>query len=824
MFNGLIFNCMSSRIKYFCSLLFLTGWWVVLYAQINERLLTQPWPAQWITGPGKPAGMWSYNSDPSLRSYGVYKFRKSFSLASSPSHFIVHVSADNRYKLFVNGQLVSLGPARGDLYHWNFETVDLGSYLKKGTNTLAAVVWNDGLLKPDAQISFMTGFILQGNGEAEQLVNTDVSWKVAQDHSYEPLRPRVHGYYVAGPGELIQMEKHLLGWEQPGFQDQSWGPARTLFHGLTKRASVNSTGWMLVPSPLPPMELTPQRLTAVRLSKGVQPPAGWPAGKVSMTIPAKTVATIILDQGHLTNAYPSLIFSKGKGAGISISYAESMFIHQGEDLTQSWVPRLSKGNRNEVDGRIFLGKKDSLISSGATGQQFTALWWRTYRYVQLVIKTASEPLIIEDIYGTFTGYPFKQNALFHTDLAEHQTMMDIGWRTARLCAFETYMDCPYYEQLQYIGDARIQALVSYYNSGDDRLARHGLNLMDYSRVAEGITLSRYPSDLNQEIPTFSLWWIQMLHDYWRYRPDADFVKHKLPGTRQVLAWFQSYQQPDGRLRFVPYWNFTDWVDKTEPDKRWEMGMAPRSADGYSSVLDMTLMWTYQVAAELEEHLGYVDLAADYRARAAHMKAAINQHYWDEKNQLFADNEDKKTFSQHANTLAILSGLTSESQTVVLAKKMMSDDRLAPASIYFRYYLHLALVRAGLGNEYLTWLDTWRENIKLGMTTWAEISEIDLARSDCHAWGSSPNIEFLRVVAGIDSDAPGFRKVKIRPHLGNLRELEAEMPHPEGKIKVNYQLNGQKWQIKIELPKNISGSLEWQGRMISLSGGVNELVF
>ena len=89
-------------------------------------------------------------------------------------------------------------------------------------------------------------------------------------------------------------------------------------------------------------------------------------------------------------------------------------------------------------------------------------------------------------------------------IPELEKILEIGWRTARLCATETYMDCPYYEQLQYIGDARIQAMVSLYNSGDDRLVRNALDLMDHSRMAEGITLSRYPSNSPQQIPTFSL--------------------------------------------------------------------------------------------------------------------------------------------------------------------------------------------------------------------------------------------------------------------------------------------------------------------------------
>ncbi len=145
-------------------------------------------------------------------------------------------------------------------------------------------------------------------------------------------------------------------------------------------------------------------------------------------------------------------------------------------------------------------------------------------------------------------------------------MLDIGWRTARLCAAETYMDCPYYEQLQYIGDTRIQALVSLYNSGDDRLLRHAINLMDQSRQPEGVTFSRHPSHISQFIPTFSLWYIGVLYDYWMYGPDTTFIKTKLAGTRQVLNYFSNYQQADGSLKNVPYWMFTDWVE----DKDWKV--------------------------------------------------------------------------------------------------------------------------------------------------------------------------------------------------------------------------------------------------------------
>ncbi len=386
-------------------------------------------------------------------------------------------------------------------------------------------------------------------------------------------------------------------------------------------------------------------------------------------------------------------------------------------------------------------------------------------------------------------------------------MLDIGWRTARLCAFETYMDCPYYEQLQYIGDARIQAMVSLYNSGDDRLVRNALTLMDHSRIAEGITLSRYPTDLQQQIPTFSLWWIGMLHDYWMYRPDSLFIKEKLPGERQVLSFFERYQQPDGSLKHVPYWIFTDWVDE---QTGWKSGMAPVGSNGESAVLDLQLRWTYLLAAELEERLGLKELAGIYRKRAAQLQQTVQRKYWDNSRGLYADTEAKDLFSQHANALAILSGMITGENATTLANNMLSDTTLAPASIYFKYYTHLAGVKAGLGNDYLSWLDIWRKNIAMGLTTWAEISDIDKARSDCHAWGSSPNIEFFRTVLGIDSDAPGFARIKIEPHLGAIQNISGEMPHPNGTISVTYGVVNGHTTARIRLPQNTPGRLVWKG--------------
>jgi hypothetical protein len=329
-------------------------------------------------------------------------------------------------------------------------------------------------------------------------------------------------------------------------------------------------------------------------------------------------------------------------------------------------------------------------------------------------------------------------------------------------------------------------------------------------------MSRYPTANHQEIPTFSLWWIGMLHDYWMYTKDADFVKNKLQGQRQVLSFFNKYQQVDGSLKNAPYWNFTDWVG----EKRWQNGMAPVGINGNSAALDLQLLWSYQIAAEMENKLGMQGFAKKYKAAADQLQKTIRKKYWDVSKKMFADTPEKDVFSQHTNSLVILTRTLINTKATLLAKKILTDTSLTQATIYFKYYVHLALTKAGFGNDYLSWLDIWHENMKQGMTTWAEISDINNARSDCHAWGSHPNIEFFRIVLGIDSDAPGFSKVKIEPHLGPLINANGEIPHPNGKIAVDYNYQNDKWNIKIDLPKNTSGIFTWERKQYPLKSGLN----
>lgn len=790
---------LPKKIKY--SILLILLIFPLFSGHLNAQIKNNPdhaWSANWIAMHGTVG-----------TEYGIYYFRKNVTFDARPTSFKVHVSADNRYKLYVNGTLISLGPARGDIYNWNYETVDLAPFLTSGKNTIAALVFNEAQFRPVAQISIRTAFMLQGSTKAEDILNTNNSWKCIEEKAYQPFP----GWFpiAASKGEIVDMNLAIAGWNQVNFDDSKWAAAQELSDAQPKGRG-DGYGWMLKPSPLPQMELTNQRISTMRQATGIKIHSEFPKTKIPLIIPANTTVSLLLDQDTLTNAYLNLHFSGGKGGSITLRYAETLY-----EKPQNG--RRPKGNRNTVDGKDFFGRADSIIANGKFGQQYTTLYWRSFRYIKLNIKTGDTPLTIDDIYGTFTGYPFKLKAKLNTNNAELKKVLDIGWRTARLCAIETYFDCPYYEQLQYIGDTRIQAMVSYYNAGNDTLARNAISQIDASRLPEGVTQSRWPSNGNQVIPGFSLWYIGMLHDYWMYRNDKTFVKDKLTGVQAILGFFAKYQQQDGSLKDVPFWNYEDWVN----GHGWDFGRPTHGADGSSAILDMQLLWAYQWSAELEAQLGMPAFAALYRLKAAQLTETIRKKYWSESKGLFAETIEKKSFSQHTNSLAILTGVAPKNKWAAISKKILSDNTLAQCSIYFKYYMHQALVKAGLGDDYISWLDVWRDDIKLGLTTWAEEPDPQYSRSDCHAWGSSPNIEFYRTLLGIDSQSAGFQKVSVTPHLGKITHISGSMPHPNGTINVAYALNGSKWNINIDLPTKTSGTFTWKGKPYPLKPGTNSFV-
>jgi len=765
---------------------------------------------------GAPAAPWISPPGVAGNEFGVFHFRRVFELDAKPSRFVVHVSADNRYRLFVNGEQVSSGPQRSDLMHWRYETVDLAPHLRAGRNVLAALVWNWGAERPVAQFSRQTAFLLQGDSPREAVVNSGPEWKVLRNEGYAPIPVQgnaVGGYYASPPGEAIDARRYPWGWQQLDFPEAGWAAAAAGEGFRARRTQLRASnpfgeagGWQLVPRSIPPMEESPVRFATVRRTEGIATDGGFIRGSSDLVVPAKTRAVILLDQKHLTNAFAVLETSGGAGSTVGLVYAEALKDNKG-----------NKGNRNEIEGKTVVGVRDEFRPDGGEHRRFQTLWFRTYRFVQVEIQTGDEPLRIHDLHGIFVGYPFERVARFDSDLSWLADMWEINWRGARLCAWETYFDTPYYEQLQYVGDTRIQALITFYMSSDDRLVRQAIEHFDLSRIPEGITASRYPSDLGQYIPTFSPIWVAMVHDFWMHRDEPEYVRGFLPGMRAVLGWFERRVDETGMLGSISWWPFVDWAPA------WGRGVPPGGVEGHSTVISLQFVYALDRAAELEEALGVPGLGDHYRSLARKVRDAVRSRSWDAARGLFRDIPGGDTYSQQANVMAVLTDAVAPADQAALMERVLSDKTLTQSTYYFSYYQLEALRKAGLGERYVAQLAPWRGMLDLGLTTVPETPEP--TRSDSHAWSAHPNYGLLATVLGVRPAEPGFKKVRIAPHLGPLRRAEGRVPHPLGVIGVRLtRTEGGGLRGEVTLPKGLEGVFEWGGKKTALQPGRQELSF
>ena len=767
--------------------------------EINPELLCKPWTAKWISYP-----------DNSNQEYGVYLFRKEILIKTKPDKFIIHVSADNRYKLYINGVYVCNGPARSYLFKWNFESIDISSYLHSGKNIISSIVWNFAEHRPLAQMSGQTGFIIQGNTKDENILNSDTSWVVIKDTAYKPVPVSINQYYAAGDGEEFNCKKHPWNWMNQDFNTSGWKHAREVETGKPVGCMGEWGGislHLLSQREIALMEEKIQRFSKIRRANANITTEEFLKGNTPATISANSKVKLLIDQNVLTTAYPVLNFSKGKNSLIRLTYAESLLDSVG-----------NKGNRNDIENKQIIGTSDVIICEGGNNRIFQTLFWRTFRYIELEIETKDEPLVLNDFYSIFSAYPLEEKASFSCNNPQLKDIWNVGWRTQRLCANETFFDCPYYEQLQYIGDTRIQALVSTYVSGDSRLTKNAISVLHASQLPTGITQSRYPSNQTQIIPTFSLVWVTMVYDYWMLNSDSIFIKSMIPGMQETLNWFRNRIDSSGMLGPVEWWDFVDWVNS----KDWDNGNPPAAHHGNSAILSLQYVYTLEKASEVFEAYQIHDIAVEYRNLAAKIKKSVYQKCYDSNKGIIADSPDKNSFSQHANILAILTNTFPESMNKSkIVDTILNNKELAQCTLYFKFYLFEALEKAGQANLFTASLIPWKQMLDAGLSTFAETP--DPTRSDCHAWSASPVFYFLSLVSGIKPASPGFKSVRIEPNFGSLKNIDATMPHKLGTIHVKLQKDKEN-QItgEITLPIHLDGVFIWNGVERQLNGGLNKI--
>ncbi len=369
------------------------------YQFLNECQHPGPWQAKWIWLGGEsnaPAAM----------------FRKEIVLPDQPRSAKAWLTADARYRLFINGQLVARGPvdmgrdyAGGNTHRWFYDFRDLQTYLRAGTNVIAAEVFRNwtGWTVSRGQPGFLfEAEIMAANGQPLR-VTSDSSWHSAPAPQFPSLT-------VYAPG------LEPAGWRLPGFAEAGWSLSRP----------VQDVWSPLVASEIPP--LMEARYPVLRIE-------GLPARVITNDCSFRVVFDRVL------SAYPTVQVSGGRGAELTV-----------------------KANN---EAKMILG-------GGGQYFEFPHLTEVAPAFT-VTLKGVKEPVTIDDVGAIFTSQPVAYRGSFQCNDDQLNHLYDVSRWAVQICLQTHHLDSPnHQEPISDPGDYLIESMVNYQTFAQPWLARQDL--------------------------------------------------------------------------------------------------------------------------------------------------------------------------------------------------------------------------------------------------------------------------------------------------------------------------------------------------------------
>lgn len=634
----------------------------------------------------------------------------------TPPRCTLRISADDCYRLFLNGQFLGQGPAPAWPEHYYYNTYDLTPYLKKGNNLLAVHLYYQGLVNR-----------VWNSGDGRFAVASQL----------ETDSPDAFSGSLSDSGEILWNFKicHAYSGEPTGYGTQFLENFDSALWEEDWNLETNpETGWSpMVPAAWAYDSLTPQPTQALEFY--TLPPARI----------QKAPGFWILDAGHeITGAL--LISASGKaGSRVMLRFGEELQ----EDGHVRWQMRCNC-RYEEVwtlrEGSCRLHPYD----------------YKGFRYAEILWEEGVE---IQEVSFLVRHYPLDDT------LCSLQTSNPTLDRIFAICrngvkygTQEGYLDCPTREKGQYLGDAIVTGNAQVWLSGSAEQLRKCILQFAYTRrICPGL-MAVAPGSFMQEIADFSLLWSQMLMQYYRFTGDLDFLRELYPTAQGIVEYFRQYANEEGLLEQVAEkWNLVDWPENLRDGYDFVLSR-PVVSPGIHNVINALFVGAAKTLAELEALLGYPQSCPWQAWRDAYWAA-----FFRPETGLLADSLTSSHCALHSNLYALYFGLVPKEHQQRIADFLREKGLCC--GVFTAYFVLKGLARAGRYDDVYRLIVNesehgWVNMLREGATSCWEAWGKDQKRNTslCHPWGSAPISVVIECLAGFSPAPQTPEGFVFEPHI------------------------------------------------------------
>lgn len=564
-------------------------------------------------------------------------FRKKFSL-SETGRAIMYITADDYYKLYINGVFVSQGPA--PCYHtqYNYNVLDVTDYLKEGENLIAVHTLYQGLINRVWQSGDNRhGLIFDLEIDGECVLCTDETFLTKPHDGF--TETHTVGY------DTQFMEKQdsnasCFGFEDVGFDDSDW-----------KTAKKNNFA---------DHKLSEQKTSCVAFEK-ILPVVSQMRGN-----------TLYLDFGKV---YAGCLRVKAKG-----KKGDEIIVKCAQELNGDGTVRYElRANCRYIEPWILSGGCDSLE------------WFdfKAFRYVELDIPEGAE---LSDIYFEVRHYPFTLARGIKPEYrgnADIEAIWNLCIDTMKYAVQEVIQDCCEREKGFYVGDGCYTALTHFIVSGDDSIVRKLIDDGFYSSFITDGLVTCLDCSFMQEIAEYSIMLIHLVLWHYRMTGDIEYLRENYPKCVKLLEVYRRDYEKDNILIVSDKWNLVEWPENYRDN--YDLSKAEEGqVCSYSHVV-MTAHYLESIKStnKIAEILG----EESYRD-TSELYAKFLELFYDGEKKLFRDSVGSDHFSIVGNFYCFGFELYPDGECKEKIAGIISERKISSIGLFTCFPTLWGLIRAG----------------------------------------------------------------------------------------------------------------------------------